>query len=112
MSAPTLLSSPFFLLQMTFQLVSRWKSYTFPKLPASIPDLINLILEQLEVRHGYKLTSHILSLITCSKYGLSESELEDILSLDDEVITLELSSLTHFYMRCRVGGVVILSVCH
>lgn len=71
---------------MAFQVVSRWRSYDFPKLPPSTMELINLILEQLEMRHGYKLTSHILSLITCSKYGLSDSEIDDILSIDDEVV--------------------------
>lgn len=62
-----------------------WRSFSYPLLPDSIPGIIELLLEELESNHGRLVTSHITSLITCSKYGLSESEIDDILSIDDEV---------------------------
>ena len=40
----------------------------------------------MERRHGNILVSHALAYITASKNGLAETELEDLLSLDDEVL--------------------------
>ena len=39
----------------------------------------------LPCQHGKLLVSHALAYITASKSGLSESELEDLISLDDKV---------------------------
>ena len=72
-------------MQLVFQRMLLWRSFTFPYLPDNIPGVIDLLLEELESGHGALVTSHITSLITCSKYGLSESEIDDILSIDDEV---------------------------
>lgn len=63
----------------------RWRSFTYPYLPDNIPAVIDCLLDDLESGHGHLVISHILCIITCSKYGLSEAEIEDILSIDDEV---------------------------
>ena len=36
--------------------------------------------------HGKYLVSHALGLITASKHGLSDAEMDDLLSIDDEVL--------------------------
>ena len=48
--------------------------------------LVNWIFTQLEERHGRKFVRAALGLMTGAKDGLSENELEDILSCDDEVL--------------------------
>jgi WD40 repeat protein len=69
---------------------SKWQSATFPNLEHvlnhSVEGLIVAFLKQLEVRHGHTLISHALALVTVAKEGLSESELEDILSCDEAVL--------------------------
>jgi len=68
-----------------FQQIIKWRSYDAPVLPHTVDGVIAKLLEILEDTHGYLATSHILSLLSSSMYGLSEAELEDILSIDDEV---------------------------
>ena len=68
---------------------SKCPSYCSPQeltLASSVEDLVITFLEQLEVRHGQKLVSHALAIITAARNGVSESELEDILSCNDEVL--------------------------
>ncbi|CAL8080693.1 unnamed protein product [Calicophoron daubneyi] len=56
------------------------------QLEINIRDAIIDLFESLEHAHGKALTSHALSYITASRGGLSEAELVDILSLDNEVL--------------------------
>ena len=42
----------------------------------------------LEEKYGHVLISHLFGYITASKYGLTESEILDVLSLDAEVCGL------------------------
>ena len=49
-------------------------------------DSIFLLYEKVETKHGWLLTSHALAYITASKSGVSETELEDLISLDDKVL--------------------------
>lgn len=76
-------------LKLSFDQACRWKSYTPENetvLPAGVKNVINEFFDQVERRHGKILVSHALAYITASKNGLTEPELEDILSLDDEVL--------------------------
>jgi len=41
---------------------------------------------QVERNHGHIFVSHVLSYLTASKNGLSDVEMEDVLSLDDVVL--------------------------
>ena len=52
-------------------------------------DAIDLLFQKVEERHGYLLVAHCLAYITAAKHGLSESEMEDVVSLDDEVIQIK-----------------------
>ena len=47
---------------------------------------IMMLFERIEIQHGRLLVFHALAYITASKSGLSESELEDLISLDDKVL--------------------------
>ncbi|PAA48787.1 hypothetical protein BOX15_Mlig021732g1 [Macrostomum lignano] len=69
--------------------VLRWRSYQQvdePSLRYTVRQAIFQLFEKLELKHGRLFTSHALAFITASRNGLSESELEDLLSLDDAVL--------------------------
>jgi hypothetical protein len=67
----------------------RWKSYSKPQdtyLAHSVMDSIFLLFEKVETKHGWFLVSHALAYVTAAKSGVSETELEDLISLDDKVL--------------------------
>lgn len=77
-------------LRLAFSETIHWKSYTRvaeSSLPVNVKAMINMLFDRLETLHGPKLVSHALGYITAAKTGLSEAELEDMLSCDDEVRT-------------------------
>ena len=79
---------------------SRWRSYTSPQethLAHSVTEAIDLLFQKVEERHGYLLVAHCLAYITAAKHGLSESEMENVVSLDDEVIKIETTN--YLYSR-------------
>ena len=47
---------------------------------------INALFERIERQHGRKLVRKALGYITAAKSGLTETELEDLLSCDDDVL--------------------------
>ena len=55
-------------------------------LPATVPALIEIIFEDLERTYGEILVRMTLGLMTYSRGGVSKQELEDLLSMDDEVL--------------------------
>ena len=76
-------------LKLAFDEALRWKSYTPYSeihLEKNVREIIDDMYERLERRHGKILVSNALAYITASKNGLTEPELEDLLSLDDEVL--------------------------
>eukprot|EP00026_Physarum_polycephalum_P000372 Phypoly_transcript_00372.p1 GENE.Phypoly_transcript_00372~~Phypoly_transcript_00372.p1 ORF type:complete len:1575 (+),score=217.10 Phypoly_transcript_00372:123-4847(+) len=77
-------------LRVATDIMIKWPSY-LPEENATLgndlPDLIsNSILQRLELIHGEKLVSHALGYISAAKEGLSSTELEGVLSCDEEVI--------------------------
>ena len=81
-------SLPLFV-KLAFDEVLRWKSYCSKDecvLQATVRAAIASVFEKLEHRHGKLLVSHALSYITQSKNGISDLEMEDLLSLDDVVL--------------------------
>ncbi|XP_018655286.1 hypothetical protein Smp_145280 [Schistosoma mansoni] len=70
------------------RVVSQWKSWHQPDyiLKNTVRGAIVQFFESLEHTHGKLLTSHAISYITASRRGLSEAEIVDLLSLDDEVL--------------------------
>ncbi len=75
--------------RLVFQEVCQWKSYTLPSqtvLEFTVKGVINKLFDGVERNHGRTFVMHALSYITASRNGLSDAELEDILSLDDVVL--------------------------
>ena len=76
--------------KLVFEHVLGWKSYT-PidqiQLSHNVKDGIDTLFEQLEVKHGSMFVQRAFSYLTASMSGLSELELEDVMSLDDEMLT-------------------------
>ncbi|WAQ98657.1 NWD2-like protein [Mya arenaria] len=69
--------------------IQTWKSYThvsLEKVSATLKEALNFFFRRLETQHGSTLVRHALSYITASREGVSEMELLDLLSLDDEVL--------------------------
>ena len=76
-------------LKLAFNQVLQWKSYSpaeETELGASIEELIHELFESLEKKHGRILVQHAFSYITASRAGISEAELEDILSCNEQVL--------------------------
>ncbi|ESO82088.1 hypothetical protein LOTGIDRAFT_135306 [Lottia gigantea] len=75
--------------KLVFDEICKWKSYTMPNmtpLSFTIHDSIMELFKRIESKHGKTLVSHALGYITATKSGVSEAELEDLLSLDDKVL--------------------------
>lgn len=76
-------------LKLIFTEASRWDSYTDVTgldLGGDVRQAIQLLFQRLERKHGKTLTSRALSYITAGRNGITANELEDVLSLDDDVI--------------------------
>nr|XP_002663751.3 NACHT domain- and WD repeat-containing protein 1 isoform X2 [Danio rerio] len=76
-------------LKLMLDTAKLWSSYTpmsSVHLDKSAEEVMTQFVESLEVNHGKKLVSHALSFILLSRYGLSEAELQDVLSLDNDVL--------------------------
>ena len=76
-------------LKLSFDEACRWKSFTSlneTNLATTVTNVITAFLGQVERRHGKVLVTQALAYLTASKNGLTEPELEDVLSLDDDVL--------------------------
>ncbi|XP_010151382.1 PREDICTED: NACHT and WD repeat domain-containing protein 1 [Eurypyga helias] len=84
------------LFKLAFREARKWASYTPPSelvIASTAQDAMHRLCERLEKSHGTLLVAHVLGYIASSQNGLSDMELKDILSLDDEV----LSEIHHCY---------------
>ena len=75
--------------KLTFEEVCQWRSYqplSHTTLEFCIQGIINTLFDRLEKYYGATFVKHALSYLTASKNGLSDTELEDLLSLDDMVL--------------------------
>ncbi|XP_063410138.1 NACHT and WD repeat domain-containing protein 2-like isoform X2 [Mytilus trossulus] len=76
-------------LNLCFLKASQWTSYmnfSSIQLYQTVREAINGLFEKLENLHGYNFVSKTLGCITAAKLGLTETELEDILACDDDVL--------------------------
>ena len=46
-------------------------------------DCISLLFQKVEAKHGYMMVAHSLAFVTASMNGITESEIEDIISLGE-----------------------------
>ncbi|CAF2694205.1 unnamed protein product [Rotaria sp. Silwood2] len=75
--------------KLVFDEMKLWKSYTKIQekdLATTVSTSINKLLGRIENQHGHILVAHAFSYITASKSGISEAELEDLISLDETVL--------------------------
>ncbi|TRY57443.1 hypothetical protein DNTS_031430 [Danionella cerebrum] len=76
-------------LTLLLDLAKQWSSFTLMSsvhLGISTEEVMTQFVQSLEENHGKKLVGHALSFILLSRHGLSEAELQDVLSLDNEVL--------------------------
>ncbi|XP_027135915.1 NACHT and WD repeat domain-containing protein 2 isoform X3 [Larimichthys crocea] len=69
---------------------SLWQSdsdVTESSLHDGVHSSISALLDHLEQKHGSSLVAHAVSYLTLSRTGLTEAELADLLSIDDEVLS-------------------------
>ena len=76
--------------KLIYDQVKGWRSYT-PVSEYSLASTVQLSIDRLfyllEKKHGTIIVSRALAYVTASGTGISETELEDLLSLDDVVLT-------------------------
>jgi hypothetical protein len=75
-------------LKLAFEEARRWKSYTTDfELSPTIPGIIRQLFDRLssDSNHGEIVVSRSLGYLAASKNGLSEDEMLDVLSLDEDV---------------------------
>ena len=75
--------------KIVFDEVSCWHSYDtvdFCTLATTVKGVINKLFQKIERNHGKTFVTHALSYITASRNGLSDAELEDVLSMDEKVL--------------------------
>ncbi|NXY69783.1 NWD1 protein, partial [Glareola pratincola] len=78
------------LFKLAFHEARKWASYTSPSelvIASTAQDAMHRLCERLEKSHGTVLVAHVLGYIASSRNGLSDMELKDILSLDDEALS-------------------------
>ncbi|XP_043446250.1 NACHT domain- and WD repeat-containing protein 1 isoform X3 [Prionailurus bengalensis] len=74
-------------LRLAFEEARKWASFTIPApLASTAKEAMHQLCARLEQTHGQVLVAHVLGYIASSRHGLSEAELKDVLSLDDEVL--------------------------
>ncbi|KAL0973474.1 hypothetical protein UPYG_G00204420 [Umbra pygmaea] len=87
---------------------SLWTSeseVTESTLPVAVHPSIAMFLAHLEKKHGFSLVSRALSYLTLSRTGLTEAELSDLLSSDDEVLAEYVPDIEPLPSRLRVPEV-------
>ncbi|NXE55376.1 NWD1 protein, partial [Casuarius casuarius] len=78
------------LFKLAFHKARRWASYTSPSelmIASTAQEAVHRLCERLEKSHGTVLVAHALGYIASSRNGLSDMELKDILSLDNDVLS-------------------------
>ncbi|KAM7140726.1 NACHT domain- and WD repeat-containing protein 1 isoform 2-T2 [Molossus nigricans] len=74
-------------LRLAFEEARKWASFTVPApLASTAEEGMHQLCARLEQTHGQLLVARVLGYIVSSRQGVSEAELKDILSLDDEVL--------------------------
>lgn len=79
-------------IKLLFDTLCKWHSYQHPEADqelvkcTTIDKCIEYLFKQVEHDHGRLLVSRAIIYMTAFRNGISESEIEDILSLDDDVL--------------------------
>ena len=76
-------------LKILFESFVQWRSYLKVEdieLPTNARDAITQLVETMERKHGKVFVEHCLGYVTVSRNGISDAELEDAFSCDDDVM--------------------------
>ena len=75
-------------INLAVQVISRWTSQVdaSQNLEGGVRNLITQVFKKLEHDYGDKLVKFALAFMTFSKKGISDVEMEELLSLDDEIL--------------------------
>ena len=75
-------------IKVIFDQVISWRSYDcgLSEIPDTIRGCLNQLYQNMEKKHGEILVARALGYLSLAKNGLTEIELEDLLSLDDTVL--------------------------
>jgi hypothetical protein len=77
-------------MKLVFDIISIWHSYDLIDEHLNelndVDDCIRYLFKHLEIIHNYILFSRALCYMTACRSGISQNELEDVLSLDDDVL--------------------------
>ncbi|XP_075063309.1 NACHT domain- and WD repeat-containing protein 1 [Mixophyes fleayi] len=111
------------LLKLAFDEAKRWFSYTLSSelhIATSTKEAVHQLYQRLENLHGKLLVSHALGYIAASRSGLSEAELKDILSIDNDVLSdiyqywappskdvIRIPALSWTYLRYDLEGYLV-----
>ncbi|XP_063060464.1 NACHT and WD repeat domain-containing protein 2 [Engraulis encrasicolus] len=96
--------------ELLYRQVNLWDSeteVTEKTLSQGVHNNIHVFLNQLEAKHGQELVCRSLSLLTLSRYGLTEAELTDILSCEDDLVSAFISPEDPPPYRLRFPEVVV-----
>jgi len=101
---------PPLLVKLTAALVQTWTSFEADVkrlvecLPTTVDTAIDQILEQIEKRFGRPLVARVLGLLTTSQLGLSDMEMDDVLSLDDAAFDALPDHGSRLPIRCAASA--------
>ena len=86
--------------QLLREHVVTWSSGSHDsQLPKDIESFFSLVIDNLQEKHGKNLVTTVLGLLVLSKHGVTEIEIEDMLSIDDVVSTSLIHSSVAFFLR-------------
>jgi WD40 repeat protein len=89
-------------INLAVEVISQWRSFgTTALLKSTVKGLIHQIFDELEKNYGKEFTSIALSMITFSREGINDMEMQNLLSLHDGVLkeVFQYSSLYCFPMH-------------
>lgn len=87
-SAPAPVLTPLFAHLLSAAILSQWESYFEPDpvlIPCDIPSLVDMVLSDLEESHGAACVRKICTFLTCTRFGLREAELVELVMAEDAV---------------------------
>lgn len=73
-------------LNLAVKVVSQWTSSSICHLTPTVKGLINQIFDDLEKKYGRCLVRKVLAFLSLSRGGISDNEMQDLLSLCDDVL--------------------------
>ena len=90
-------------IRLLFEEVRKWRSFDTvdgSSLGTDCQSYLNHFFSTLELKHGATVVKHALAYLTASKTGLSDTEMEDLLSTDEDVLSAVYTDTIPATRRC------------